>query len=524
LVSTAADTARERWVGAPEQYELAVELAPELKSHGYQAYFLLDPKFRVISATSPELLGQSFPLTDPLQLAKLAAGKPFVTRPTPSFLPLEDIDGERRQGVPTMFAIAPLVNVAGKQFGMLALRIRPDTDFTRILSVGQFGQTGQTYAFDREGMLLSRTRFDDELKQLGLIVDNPYSTAILSLALRDPQVNLSAGQHPLLSRDRMPLTTMAADAIAGHSGENVRGYRNYLGVPTIGAWKWLPEYGFGVATEVEASEAYRAANILRAVNWGMFSLMCGLSMAIFGFTLVMARLERQVSEASIAMKQVGQYHLGDKLGQGGMGVVYRGQHALLQRPTAIKLLDPAKTSDESIGRFEREVRLTSLLNHPNTITVYDFGRSDEGVFFYAMELLNGMDLEELVMRYGPQPPARVVHLLRQVCGSLAEAHATGLIHRDIKPGNIMLTQRGGINDFIKVLDFGLVKAVRQEKAPSLTTENTLTGTPHYMSPEAIERADSVDARSDLYAVGAVGYFLLTGVPVFDGDRAVEIFM
>jgi serine/threonine protein kinase len=140
-----------------------------------------------------------------------------------------------------------------------------------------------------------------------------------------------------------------------------------------------------------------------------------------------------------------------------------------------------------------------------------------------MELLEGIDLESLINRYGPQPPERVVHLLRQVCGSLAEAHGIGLIHRDIKPGNLMLTQRGGVFDYMKVLDFGLVKTVSSDER-SLTMANTLTGTPLYMSPESIERPDEVDARSDLYAVGAVGYFLLTGKPVFDGQSVVEICM
>ena len=197
---------------------------------------------------------------------------------------------------------------------------------------------------------------------------------------------------------------------------------------------------------------------------------------------------------------------------------------MLRRPTAVKLIDPDKTTDVSIARFEREVQLTSQLNHPNTIAIYDYGRTPEGVFYYAMELLDGLTLQTLVERFGPQPEQRVVNILKQVCGSLIEAHAAGLIHRDIKPANIMINRRGGIYDFVKLLDFGLVKAVDGPRQSTVTVAPGLTGTPLYMSPEAIEKGWTVDARSDIYALGAVGYFLLTGKPVFEGDNVVEICM
>jgi serine/threonine protein kinase len=205
-----------------------------------------------------------------------------------------------------------------------------------------------------------------------------------------------------------------------------------------------------------------------------------------------------------------------------MGSVYRARHAMLRRPTAVKLLEPAKTTEVSVARFEREVQLTSQLNHPNTITIYDYGRTGEGVFYYAMEYLDGFSLDTLVKQFGPQPDGRVIHLLAQVCGSLVEAHSAGLIHRDIKPANIMLTRRGGVSDYVKLLDFGLVKAVDSEKMRTLTSADAVTGTPLYIAPETIEDADGTDARSDLYSLGAVGYFLLTGRPVFDAGGILEI--
>jgi serine/threonine-protein kinase len=220
--------------------------------------------------------------------------------------------------------------------------------------------------------------------------------------------------------------------------------------------------------------------------------------------------------------QLGQYTLTEKIGEGGMGVVYKAKHAMLRRPTAVKLLPAAKAGGRSLARFEREVQLTSMLTHPNTIQVYDFGRTPEGTFYYAMEYLDGVTLDMLVELDGPQPAARVISILTQVCGSLAEAHGIGLIHRDIKPENIVLCERGKLADVVKVLDFGLVKVLEGPEAAKLSRTGALAGTPLYMAPEAILSPADVDARSDLYAVGAVGYFLVTGHHVFEGNTLVEI--
>ncbi len=245
--------------------------------------------------------------------------------------------------------------------------------------------------------------------------------------------------------------------------------------------------------------------------WAVLGVTCAstISYVIYGLRLEVRRAMR-----------LGQYLLETKIGEGGMGVVYRASHAMLRRPTAIKLL--TGTASHAAERFEREVQLTARLTHPNTIAVFDYGRTPDGVFYYAMEYLEGITLDDLVRDHGPQPPARVVHLMLQICGALEEAHDAGLVHRDIKPANVMLTERGGQKDVVKVLDFGLVKESEASSSLSTSSINAVMGTPHFMAPEAILDPPSVDGRTDLYALGVTAYFLLTGERVFDGSNLVEI--
>jgi serine/threonine-protein kinase len=245
------------------------------------------------------------------------------------------------------------------------------------------------------------------------------------------------------------------------------------------------------------------------------------SMVAVSIATLTARVIYGLSERVRKANELGQYTLVEKIGEGGMGAVYRARHALLRRPTAVKLLPAERAGERSIQRFEREVQLTSALTHPNTIAIYDYGRTPDGVFYYAMEYLEGITLEELVAHDGPQPAARVVHMLRQLCGALREAHGVQLIHRDVKPANIVLCVRGGVADYVKVLDFGLVKQAGAS-APGLSTTDAVVGTPKYIAPEALTNPDGIDARADLYGVGVVGYELLSGVPPFDGATVIEV--
>jgi serine/threonine-protein kinase len=248
-------------------------------------------------------------------------------------------------------------------------------------------------------------------------------------------------------------------------------------------------------------------------------LVFGAALAIFGCHHLTA-LRRQASQARL----LGQYQLKKRLGAGGMGEVYLAEHLLLRRPCAIKLIRPERIGDPgNLLRFQREARVTAALTHPNTVQVFDYGTTDDGTFYYVMEYLPGQTLDQLVERDGPLPAARAVHLLRQVCGALREAHAVGLIHRDIKPGNVQVCDRGGVRDVAKLLDFGLVNAPEVGGGSDrLTEEGTVMGTPAYMSPEQAAGTAQLDARSDVYSLGAVAYFLLTGRSPFAGRSAVRI--
>ncbi len=260
-----------------------------------------------------------------------------------------------------------------------------------------------------------------------------------------------------------------------------------LGLPML-LVPWLERVPFEYeAARAEVPETLVWWDFLVILSWWTFTvIVCVvISKVVYG-------LHQQVHEA----RKLGQYTLERKLGEGGMGVVYKASHALMRRPTAIKLLPPEKAGETSLVRFEREVQLTARLTHTNTVTIFDYGRTPDGIFYYAMELLEGADLDAVVDLAGPLPPGRVLKVLIEVAGALEEAHGIGLVHRDIKPGNIILCSHGGRHDVAKLVDFGLVKDVSDHKEDvGLTKESTVTGTPLYMPPEALKSAPSAPSPS-----------------------------
>jgi serine/threonine-protein kinase len=226
-------------------------------------------------------------------------------------------------------------------------------------------------------------------------------------------------------------------------------------------------------------------------------------------------------------RELGSYQLEEKLGEGGMGEVWRARHHMLARPAAIKLIRPGAggVSQEAVQRFEREAQVIARLRSPHTVDLFDFGIADDGAFYYVMELLDGLDADSLLRQFGPVPPERAIHLLRQICHSLSEAESCGLVHRDVKPANVFVCRYGEDFDFVKVLDFGIVGAVRDQSdtGPALTRQNAVHGTPAFIAPEQA-LGSPVDARADIYATGCVAYWLLTGQYVFTADSPVGFFL
>jgi eukaryotic-like serine/threonine-protein kinase len=262
-----------------------------------------------------------------------------------------------------------------------------------------------------------------------------------------------------------------------------------------------------------------APYLLSALPETVILMATGVAVAVFGSHKI-----RELQEKAHEARRIGHYQLKQVLGFGGMGAVYLAEHVLLRRPCAIKLIRPDQAGDpKTLIRFEREVCAAATLTHWNTIEIFDYGHAEDGTFYYVMEYLPGMNLEDLVERHGALPPERAVHLLRQVCQALREAHAVGLIHRDVKPSNIFACERGKVYDVAKLLDFGLVKTLRTDgDSVKLTREGTFAGSPAFMSPEQAQGRRELDARSDIYNVGAVAYFLTTGQLPFDRLSVVEM--
>lgn len=420
---------------------------------------------------------------------------------------------------PRIGVLAPARTSAGEIAGVLFIgRATYVAQLNEMLAKYRPQATGEAYLFNDKGYLLTESRFKDELVRAGILEANRDS--ILSFKLSDPGGDLTRGyklEKPYFANYRPRALMEAANGLDGVVSEP---YRDYRGVTVVGASRWRKADDFGICVEIDRSEALSALHYTGIMVIVAMVLLGGTLAAIGWSSWANRRLRKRLAEQPL----IGSYLLDIQIGEGGMGRVYRAQHALLKRPTAVKIIKPDLVNDQTMAWFEREVKLAARLSHPNTIEIYDYGRTDNGQFYCAMEYLRGLTLSQVILIDGFLPLPRALHILYQACSSLAEAHDLGLIHRDVKLHNLMLCLLGGEADFVKVLDFGLAKqSDPNDPNESTRTSRSLVGTPLYMAPERLKAPYSTDARGDVYSVGVVAFKLLTGRDLFTADSDLELF-
>ncbi|MFG0267884.1 MAG: serine/threonine protein kinase [Rhodopirellula sp. JB055] len=514
------------------QRDLAEAIPPLI---GTVHWVLMDRGGMIQASSRDVMIGEHIEFSKVNQ-ERLIGGKPTLAKP-------QRLGGGEDQTA-IMIAMSPLMD-RNQCFGAIGWVMDANDRFSHLLQITRSGETDESYAIDGQGRMLSTSRFEMPLAEKGF-----PRRSVLNYQVRDPGADILAGQAVSPTDQKLPLTRMADQATRRADGMDLEGYRNYRGALVVGAWKWLPEFDLAIATEIDVAEAYQPVTILRRVLIATLAgvvTFVGIALCLIAYSRHRAiRKQRQLEEDGDG-RQIGQYRILELLGVGGMGTVYRGRHEYLRRDVAIKVLEGERLSAQSVARFHREVQLTSTLRHPNTIAIYDFGQCSaatgesqvgktaiqndrdpdpDGTFYYVMEYIDGVSLQQLIDYYGPQSPERTVHFLLQICGSIAEAHATGLIHRDIKPANILVSANGGLWDHIKVLDFGLVKDIGGDSSLTLqegvTRADAMTGTPLYMAPETIRDPAAASPRGDIYSIGSVGYALLTGRPIFEGDSVIDL--
>lgn len=477
-------------------------------------YIVVDRASRVVAASDESLIGRDMAPGGIAFMRHVLEGEADVTTP---FVIRDFFYGDIAiADSPVVVKAAPVQNRERETIAALMVAVEP-SEFADLIDVGRFGDSGESYAVSPRGWMLSRTRMTEQLKEIGLVPASTDATSIFAFQVRDPGGDMTKGFRPDLPASGLPLTLAAASVTSGEAGIELEGYRDFRGIRVMGTWRWLEDLSLGLITEIDYREAMGPLRPLIVAFASLFSLATLAGAGLFVYARLVQRLRNRIDEVT----QLGQYTLLEKIGEGGMGKVYRARHTLLARDTAVKLLKHDVVSEETVSRFEQEVQLTAKLRHPNTVQIFDFGRTPEGIFYYAMEYLEGYDLSQLLEISGPVSPGRAVHILRQVCYSLREAHAAGLVHRDIKPMNVIICAIGGELDFVKVVDFGLVKDIGAGDK-GMTALNVIPGTPPYIAPERMKPGLHIDGRADIYALGAVCFNLLTGEQAFDGDTALDI--
>lgn len=522
----------EEHCASEEVAQWQVRMSAMMRAESAAAVNAVDRKGLIIASTLPEICGAAAqPRLVAPQLAQVFDGRTQFIRPfatDPRLVAARPFLGTRRLA----WVETPVRDGGGNVVAALGIASFVDRDFESILGAARPGETGEAYAFDETGTLMSEVRDVRGLHRAGMLPEGAKGAAF-GLQLRDPGLELDASATPAGSVSEWPLTravTEALNAAAATSrntplqGVLLDPYRNYRGAEVIGAWRWLPDERMGIVAEIGVDEAYAPLRYVRATVGIVLALLVATAGWAAWTTLALARATAKPATG----RRIGAYRLESELAEGGMSTVHLARHALLKRPTAVKIMKRHMATDELAARFEREVRLVSELSHPNTIEIYDYGQTPDGLLYYAMEYVPGITLDALVTEAGGLPLGRVCYIVLQVCDALAEVHRRGMVHRDIKPQNVMLCERGGVGDFVKLIDFGIVKRIEPVAADfpdaqrALTRQVRLLGTPAYMAPERVGAPSGVDPRADVYGVGALVYFLATARPPFDGETEADI--
>ncbi len=454
----------------PERARVEEVLRPLLREVGDSTFNITSPSGRLVATRFPQYCGRQLTADRFLPLlAPVFKGESRFIRP---FRDADRVESppSLRTGPAFGWIATPVRGPRDEVIAALGIAEPADGVLSAILAAARPGATGDLFAFDEDGALLTPSRFEGHAR----------------LAL--------PGMRP-----------------AAKTGVALEPYRSARGAAVVGAWRWLDDFGLGVAIEIGAEEAYAPLQYLRIAFGVVFGALVLAVAAALWSAFWLARLRGELG----GQRKLGPYRLERSIGEGGMANIYLARHDLLKRPCAIKLLKPSRATDEMVARFEREVQLASQLSHPNVVEIFDYGHSSEGLFYYAMEYLDGTNLGELVAKEGAVPVARALPILRQLCAGLAAAHAAGIVHRDVKPENIMLCRRGEEADVVKILDFGMVKRMDSAHSRNLTRGLRILGTPLYMAPERLQNPADVDARADIYAVGAVAFFMLSGKKLFE---------
>lgn len=509
-VARDAETDSASYCRSPQARHLVAQLDEALTDAGTVAFNLVIPSGRIVTSKFTEYCGLRYrPEAFETDLAAAFGGATVFVPPHHEADKLEPTSQALPLDRPLIWIRTPIHGEADQVIAVLGAGYLADDKFSTLLATARAGATDEVYAFDRQGVMLSKSRFEATLWERSALPDG--ASAVGRLVLRSPIADEAA-------RTRLVESALASS----HEKDDTGGmlldpYSGYLATPVVGGWRRLAEGDIFIAIEMGADEAYAPLEALDTVFAVVFAaLIAAVCVALFSwFTAVLIRAE-------VEKDRMGPYWLGERIGEGGVGNVYHARHDLLKRPSAVKLLKPTRATDEMTARFRREAQLASQLTHPNMIEIFDYGVGIDGSLFYAMELLEGDTVGDLVLRGGPMPVARVVHILRQVCAGLAEAHGKGLVHRDISVTNIMTCLYGGEYDFVKILDFGLVKSVVGEQSQTVTRSLRILGTPQYMAPERLHDPADVDVRTDVYAVGAVAFFLLSGRRMFETEDTLAL--